>query len=191
MEEVKHINIPRLIGDKINLCPVREDEEALYLYTKWMNDASFLHFISRVDTVTTINAEREWVENRKGKLAFNIVVKEDDRLIGNCGIAPQNVYAGHYSLGICIGETDCHSKGYGTEVIKMLCKFAFDVLNASVVSLQMNCDNARARRCYEKAGLKLCGVVHDALFYDGVHHDLGTMEILRQDYYSKNTVDAD
>ena len=176
-------NIVRLHGEHINLCAVREDDEAIALYTKWMNDETFLHFVSHVDTVTMLSGEREWAKSRKDKLAFNIVEKNTDKLIGNCGIKEDNPHSGHYSLEICIGEECGRDKGYGTEVIGLLCQYCFETLRAHVIHLFANGDNAKAIRCYQKVGFKESGRIHEALFYEGKYHDTVLMEILRKDYY--------
>lgn len=178
-------NIVRLKGDKINLCTFRKDQEALELYTKWMNDESILHFIGRNYRVLSIGEEERYVNKEDSELNpnFNIVEASTDKLIGNCGLHFK-IWNRCAILGICIGEPEGRDKGYGTEVIKMLVKFAFEQLNAHRVGLSLNGDNKRALRCYEKAGFRLCGVEHDAGFYDRHYCDVLNMEILEHDYLS-------
>ena len=85
-------------------------------------------------------------------------------------------------LGIYIGEADGRNKGYGTEAIKMLVKFAFTELNAHRVTLNVVADNVRAVKCYTKAGFTQNGVAHDEVYYNGKFHDLISMEILRDNW---------
>ena len=94
---------------------------------------------------------------------FNIIDKNHN-LIGNCDIRKEKGNR-NYSLGICIGEQDSRNKGIGTEVIHLLIKFCFEELGAHRVCLTLNGDNLRAKRCYEKAGMKECGREHETSWY--------------------------
>jgi len=179
----KILDIIRIKGEKIDLCVRRNDDEALALYLKWMNDEEFNYFIGKNAIVTQINKEKSWMEDTIDESKnhnFSIVEKETRRLIGNCGLS---IYRkGHSgSLGICIGESDCWNKGYGTEVIKILIKFGFEELNLHRIELTCMGDNYRAQKCYKKAGLIECGRDHEKIFHKGKWHDLVHMEILNKE----------
>ena len=177
-------NIIRIKGEKVNLCPIRSDEEAIKLYQKWMNDESILMWIGRNDKIATYLDEVDWVERRRdaNSIYFNIVDADTDELVGNCDLKivgnSRNV-----TLGICIGEENARNKGYGTETIKLLIKFAFEELNAHRVMLQVNGDNIRAIKCYTKAGFNEVGREHETHWYNGHWCDTIIMEILEQDWY--------
>ncbi len=177
-------DIPRLKGEQIDLCIRRNDDEALALYLKWMNDEEYNFFINKSYIVTQIGAEKEWMEKRIDENKdhnFSIVIKDSRRLIGNCGLSIQKG-GNSGSLGICIGESDCWNKGYGTEVIKMLVKYGFEELNLHRLELTCLGDNFRAQKCYNNAGLVECGRDHERIFYKNEWHDLVHMEILRSKY---------
>jgi RimJ/RimL family protein N-acetyltransferase len=55
-------------------------------------------------------------------------------------------------LGIMIGEKDCWSRGYGTDAILTLLRFAFHEINLNRVWLDVNEENGRAVACYSKCG---------------------------------------
>jgi RimJ/RimL family protein N-acetyltransferase len=177
----KKTPIVRLTGNKVNLCVLRTDDEAIETYTRWMNDEHFNMWIGNHIGVFNINDEKKWAEKerKEWELEFNIVEKETNKLIGNCSLCYNNTTA---YLGICIGEHDGRNKGYGTETIKMLINYAFNQLNRHRVELCVNGDNIRAITCYKKCGFTECGRFHESEYYNGHYCDILCMEILRKDW---------
>jgi diamine N-acetyltransferase len=50
------------------------------------------------------------------------------------------------------------------------------------VELEVFDENARARRCYEKAGFRYEGTRRQAIFSEGRYHDAHLMSILREEF---------
>lgn len=186
-------NIPRIKGNKINLCSLRTDEEAILKYTKWMNDESINQYVSRSGGVATLVNEKDWansVASSDTNLTFNIVEKESDNLIGNCDIrvVPNSRNA---ILGICIGESEGRNKGYGTEAISLMLNFCFNELNMHRVKLTVLADNTRAVKCYEKCGFVTCGHEHEVAYINGEYKDVLSMEILKKKFNVHNKIILD
>ena len=178
-------NIVRVKGNRIDLCALRTDDEAVELYTKWMNDSSILMWIGRNDISVTIDDEREWTKKTsQDNPRFNIVEKETGRLIGNCDIHRVG-YSRNAVIGICIGEKEGRDKGYGTEAVKLMLRFAFKEMNVHRVKLTANGDNIRAINCYTKCGFKEVGREHETQWYNGKWCDTVIMEIMEYDYYNR------
>lgn len=181
-------NFVRYNGEHIYLSPIRADDEAVELYTKWVNDESINGWIGKSNCVYTLEDEQQWAQKNHG-IKFNIVLKSDytsdglEKLIGNCGFTSVNNKSG--TIGVLIGEEIGRDKGYGTEVIKLLIKFGFEELNLHRISLTLNSENNRAFRCYLKAGFKEYGRAHEELYFHGHYADRIYMEILEQDYFGK------
>ena len=169
-------NIVRLRGTNVHICVLRTDEEAIGKYTEWMNDEEHLGFIDRNYLGNTLREEKEWAESQSGASSFNIITT-DGRLIGNCSVRTERTNA---VIGIMIGEKESRGLGYGTEVMQMLIRFAFEELGVHRVSLMVNSDNQVAIRCYTKCGFVECGREHEAIFYHGKWADRIHMEILKK-----------
>lgn len=178
------VNFVRISGENIDLCAIRDDDEAIELYTKWMNDEDVLQYFSSVN-VTTPAGERKWAakHSENEDYVFNIVTKKGT-LIGNCDISVSNVGVVG-GIGIAIGEKDFRGKGYGTEAIRLLLKFGFEELRLNNIHLNVLSYNERAIKCYKKAGLKECGRLHKALWKKGKYIDMIQMEILADRYFKK------
>ena len=129
--------------------------------------------------------EESFLENveKSGDYVFAIILKDGNKLIGNCGIHNYNSVNRTATLGIFIGEEEYRSKGHGSEVIKLLINYGFNILNLNNIDLKVFSFNERAIACYKKCGLKEYGRRHNACYMDNKYYDQISMEILREDYY--------
>ncbi len=114
---------------------------------------------------------------------FNIRALEDNRLLGDIGLDITNNWNGRSAMvGIGIGDRQDWGKGYGTEALRLILRFAFTEINLNRVALNVFDYNARAIRSYEKAGFKHEGRARGALLRDGKRSDLIYMSILRDEW---------
>lgn len=83
--------------------------------------------------------------------------------------------AGRWALDIVIGEPDLWNQGLGTRAVKSLLRYLFTVKEAAEVVLTPLADNARAIRCYEKAGFQKTRLVPNGELQDGEWRDAWLM----------------
>ena len=88
--------------------------------------------------------------------------------------------------GIGIGERSDWGKGYGTDAMRLILRYAFIELNLYRVSLDALGSNARAIRSYEKCGFVREGELRDAARYDGQYVGEVYMGILRDEWEQRN-----
>ena len=74
----------------------------------------------------------------KKEQQFAIVLKETDKLIGNCGFVDINHLHQRGEVGLFIGEEENRSKGYGTEALSLLVEYGFNYLNLKNAVLSKN-----------------------------------------------------
>ena len=84
--------------------------------------------------------------------------------------------------GIGIGEREFWGKGYGSDAIQLLLRYAFTELNLQRVSLTVFEFNQRAQRSYEKVGFRLEGRQRQIMQREGRRWDILYMGILREDW---------
>lgn len=176
----------KLEGERIYLSPISlEDAE---IYTKWMNDSKVLDGTHGNHRMNNVESEKEWISNnlQNGLHNFAIVLKEENQLIGNCGIMDINHIDRTATLGIFIGEESYRNQGYGAEALKLLLKYGFDILNLHNIHLKVFRFNERAIHCYEKIGFREYGCRHECYFLNGAYHDEVLMEILESEWRNKN-----
>jgi len=181
-------NTVRLHGMRVNLCTLRADEDAIRLYAKWINNEKYNHWLGHGDQEMTLLAEKEFIEKRSkpeaGAHYFNIVAGET--LIGTCNVSAKNRTSGWYVLGIMIGDESYQGQDYGKEVVDMLCRYAFQNLNARTITLNVCAGNERAIGCYVKCGFQECGRISDAVYYEGKYDDMIMMQLTWATWESMN-----
>jgi len=128
-----------------------------------------------------IKHTHEMAKSQKG-YAFAIEHKDSEEFLGTCGIEDFNWLARSAVLGIAIHNPENHNKGYGTDAMKCLLNFGFDVLNLNRIELWVMEYNKRAIHIYEKLGFHLIGKKRQAHYVQGSYHDIFTMDILKSEF---------
>ncbi len=162
------------------------EREDIDRFVRWFNDPEVRRYLLMYEPMSRAKEER-WFEerlSRKDDLLFALEVREGDRWvhIGNMGLHRIDWKNRVATLGIVIGEKEYWGKGYGTEAVKTMLRYAFHELGLNRVELETYSFNPRAQRCYQKAGFVREGIRRQALYRDGEFHDVITMGILRSEF---------
>jgi len=176
----------KLVGERVYLSPI--DPNDAEIYTKWLNDGEVTQHLASFDArILGVEKEREALVGMAANgYNFAIVRTEGDTLLGNVSLLNVDMLNRSATVGIFIGETENHSKGYGAEAIELLLDYSFNTLGLHSVELSVFADNARAIACYRKVGFRECGRRTEALFKRGRFVDLIKMEILDREFNANN-----
>lgn len=146
----------------------------------WLNDPEVRQFLGRQYPFSRKEASDRLLSAPSFDSAlFAVTRKEDGLLIGDCGLfgaSPENRGA---SLGIQIGDKTCWEGGYGTDAMRVVCRFGFETMNLHRIDLHVLAWNERAIHVYEKVGFQREAVCRDAIFRFGKYHDIIVMGLLR------------
>ena len=116
----------KIVGEKVYLSP-RCVEDAVK-YTKWLNNFEIAKYLNQFAKTITFEGEKEYLSRvSSNSYDFAIVDKETDELIGSISLMDVNNVSRTAELGIFIGEEDHLSRGYGSEAIKLLLDFGFNL----------------------------------------------------------------
>lgn len=171
----------KISGDKIYLSPICKDD--IEIYTKWINDVSITDNLGFTCQQIGIEKETEALESMiKDGYNFAIIRREDNELLGNLSFMNVNQINRTAEVGIFIGEPSNHSKGYGSEAMRLLLKYGFDTLNLNNVMLKVFDFNKAAIACYEKIGFKKIGERRNSYFVRGAYHNQIFMDILAEEF---------
>ena len=129
-------------------------------------------------------AVRQRLEDRGEEAMLAIRTLADDRFIGQIGLWTVPPH-GDAWVGIHIGEREYWGRGYGSDAMRVMLRYAFTELNLQRVSLDALATNARAIRSYEKCGFVVEGYTRQAARYDGRYFDEVYMGILRDEWDAK------
>ncbi len=80
-----------------------------------------------------------------------------------------------------IGEPSFWSHGYGTEAMRVVLRYGFDVLGLNKISLDVLEYNTRALRTYERLGFQREGVHREDIYKDGRFVNVMRMSILARE----------
>jgi RimJ/RimL family protein N-acetyltransferase len=152
---------------------------------RWMNDREVTRFLAARYELS-LAAEEVWMREHAGRAvswdnAFFAIETKDGRHIGNTNLFALVAEDRKAELGIMVGEKDCWSRGYGTDAVRTLVRFAFDEMNLNRVQLHTYAFNERAKAAYEKAGFVEEGRMRAFHYAEGAYHDAIVMGVLRGD----------
>ena len=183
------MNNTLLTGQLVSLTAVDPDRDS-DIIARWSHDSEFWRLAHPEPAFPQLprNVKRE-LEGRPIDLpGFAIRTLADDRLIGLIGLYVISWPHRDASLGIQIGERTDWGKGYGTDALRVLLRYAFDELNLHRISLSMLEGNERAMRSYEKCGFRYEGRERQAWAYDGRRWDEIYMGLLYEEWAANNHV---
>ena len=143
-------------------------------------DVEAMHLRSTRNVTQLI--EKEIEESSPAAHFFSMRTLADDKLIGEVYLDVYNWSGRDAFVGIGIGEREYWSKGYGTDAMSILLRFAFTEVNLRRVTLTVFEYNPRAIRSYEKAGFRYEGRQQQFLSREGRRWDMLYMGILREEW---------
>jgi RimJ/RimL family protein N-acetyltransferase len=185
------MNANLLCGQLVRLVAANSETDA-ELFVRWASDSEYMRLQSSWPTrlwsqKQAKEALRDWMEHEKpDTLEFMIRTLAEGRLIGSIGLDGIRWQHGDTFVGIGIGERDYWGKGYGTDAMRIILRYAFVELNLHRVSLDVFEYNPRAIRSYEKVGFTIEGRQRQVLNRDGRRWDMIYMGILRQEWEKLN-----
>ncbi|SHI20324.1 GNAT family N-acetyltransferase [Sporanaerobacter acetigenes] len=170
-------------GEKVCLRAYREED--IPIATSFVNDEELKKFlVTNIPFPMTLWEEEEWVRSQKssqdGSYNFAIEDIETKKYIGGCGIQEVNWLSRVATVGIMIGYKQYWGKGYGTDAMKVLMNFIFNNMNIRKIRLSTFSFNVRAKKCYEKCGFEVEGILKDEIFKDGKYYDEIIMSVFNK-----------
>ncbi len=166
-----------ITGKRLRLRAIERSD--IPTFVRWFNEPEVRGYLQLYMPMSQA-AEEEWFEKQlhdESGRVFGIETLEG-QLIGNVGLHAMDRKDRCAELGIVIGEKSFWNRGYGTEAVSTLLRFAFDELNLHRVQLRVYEYNERAIRCYQKCGFRMEGRLRSKHFHRGVYHDELVMGIL-------------
>jgi len=165
----------------------REEPEVLArLESQWSSDSEYSRLLDWDPARRfSIKTTQKWIEKQyenDDSYSFAIRILADDRVIGGIGLDGIRWTHGDTFVGIGIGDRDLWGKGYGTDAMKIILRYAFTELNLRRVTLDVFEYNQRGVKSYEKAGFVYEGRERGQILREGRRWDVLYMGILREDW---------
>lgn len=186
------MNAGLLRGELVRLAAPNPETDGA-LFSKWSQDSEYARMLDS-DPASMWSAKKfqEWLEKDLEKKSlentfFMIQSLDDGRTLGFVGLDGIRWNHGDAYAGIGLGDRQDWSKGYGTDAMHIILRYAFTELNLHRVSLNVFEYNTRGIRSYEKAGFVHEGRARQQLNREGRRWDLLFMGILREDWEKRTS----
>ncbi len=161
-----------LKGEKVSLGILLKED--LRKSWEWFNDRSTMRYMFNSAYFTLPEEEGELYEelkkNKNKMPTFAVIENETGKLVGVAGFNWINWQARWGEILYYLAPEE-RGKGYGTEVVKLLCEYAFKHLNLRKVWAKVHEDNKASIRILEKSGFTLSGRFREHVWSDGRYMD--------------------
>lgn len=179
MERIKVLS-----WEKVSLIvPEKEDTKIWYA---WVNDIETQSYLgSMYGEIITLEDEEEYYESIRKDTStklFCIYTEEFKKVIWNISLMWVDYKNRKAELWIAIFDKESQNKWYGTESIKLMLKYAFEVLWLNKVNLRFVEFNKRAQAVYVKIWFKQVWRLKKEIFINWKLHDYILMEIFAKDF---------
>lgn len=161
-----------------------EDLDDLYEYAKNPNVGPMAGWKPHSSKEVSLNVLKSFIENDD---MWAIVFKENGKVIGQLRIYPDENRGKYNAKYISFAlSADYWGKGYMTEAVKRVVKYAFEEMNIDLLSVFHYPHNIRSKRVIEKCGFQYEMTIKQASKrYDGQIFDNVCYSILKSEYCSK------
>jgi RimJ/RimL family protein N-acetyltransferase len=150
----------------------RDDGERCY---RWMNDPSIVRTLKTRYPIAFQN-EIEWLERAmhpsSSERHFAIERKDDRAHIGNASIHDIDWVSRTAAFGLFIGEPSAWNRGFGSDAIRTLVRFAFDEMNLQKLRINVFEYNDRAKHVLETHNFVQEGRLRREFYREGSYHDI-------------------
>lgn len=164
---------PRIEAERLYLRRLRRNDVS-ETYLAWMHVPQINQYLESRFQEHTVATLSEFVVTMAGdphNLFTGIFLKRGDRHIGNIKLGPINAHHSHAEIGLLIGDEECWGKGYASEAIGALTRFAFEEINLHKIVAGAYEDNAGSTRAFEKAGYRREGTLSSHWWSNGRFQD--------------------
>jgi RimJ/RimL family protein N-acetyltransferase len=186
------MNPPLLRGEHVRLAAANPETDAETI-ASWTRDSEFSHLLETgapelwtAQSTKAFLAEEQDEEKTKGRqFPFVIRLLADDRLIGFIDVEVNHWSQREGWLAIGLGPRADWGRGYGTDALRVLARYAFAELNLARLSLSVFAYNERAVRAYLKCGFSVEGRQRERLRRGAQRYDMIFMGLLREDWLAR------
>lgn len=178
-------------GARVRLRPLADED--LATLTRWWNDERYMGLQGEVvrpqPDATRAEVLRLWSRNdTTGSVGFSVVDAASGELVGHVTLWGVDALARCGTLALQIGGPFV-GRGYGTDAVRVLVRYAFTELGLHRVQLGVWSFNTRAVAAYERAGFVHEGRRREVVFHDGHWYDEVLLSIVEDEWWAGDDED--
>jgi RimJ/RimL family protein N-acetyltransferase len=178
-----------IAGENVILRALEADDlERCY---RWMNDPNIVWTLKSRYPIP-FHGEAEWLEQAVDPAAnerhFAIERREDRVHIGNASIHEIDWVSRTAAFGLFIGEPSAWNRGFGSDAIQTLVRFAFGEMNLRKLRINIFDYNERAKHILVNQGFVEEGKLAREFYRDGKYQDILIYSIFRDETSGRSDV---
>lgn len=172
-------------GKVINLRPMEESD--MQCLQDMLNDSAVSGKVVGWSFPVSMTEQKEWFQKAihdANNKRFIVADKKTNAPLGMVTLSKidwQNRSATH---GIKLHPSCPKGQGIGTDAVMTLMKYAFEEVNLIRLDGSWMADNLASENLYLKCGWVIEGVKKQAVYRNGIYHDLKIVGITKEDYLS-------
>lgn len=174
----------QLIGESIYIRTIEKDD-CTPTYVDWLNDPDVNQYLETRWDEQTMESIIEFVDFQRRNnhsILFAIILKEDNRHIGNIKIGPINEHHKHADVSYFIGEKSLWGRGIATEAINLICEFAFNELNLHKCEAGVYVEAIASWKALEKNGFKKEATFREHVISKGKYIDVYRYGLINSEF---------
>jgi RimJ/RimL family protein N-acetyltransferase len=176
-------------SERLRLGPIDHEKDP-DIESRWTHDPVYQHGLgldpahplSPAQMKKRYEAIEKSIEESHNTFHFMVRSKEDERLIGMARIEWIEWSHGAGGLKLAIGNANDRRQGYGSEIMRLMLRFAFEELNLYRLSAEVGEDNLAGMALLKKFGFVEEVRRRKALMRNGQPFDLIHFGLLQKEY---------
>lgn len=161
------------------------EADATRSYADWLNTPAVNRFLEVRHFQHSIETCRDFISACNADpncFLFGIFTNAGQTHIGNIKLGPIDRRYGSGQIGLFIGEQSCWGKGYASEAISAITRFAFDEQGLSRLEAGCYEENLGSLRAFLKSGFSLEGFFRKKFISDGERTGCFWLGILKDEW---------
>ena len=172
-----------LVGEKIVLRAIEIKDSEILLSI--INDPETEYMLGGWSFPVSSKDQTHWIEMLESNITtLRCVIETKDNLeaIGVIMLTDIDYKNGNTEIHIKLAKGAVRGKGYGSDAIRTILKYAFEELRLHCVYSRVNSFNNPSKRVFEKCGFTLEGKLKHRFFKRGKYIDVHSYSIINEDY---------
>jgi RimJ/RimL family protein N-acetyltransferase len=161
-------------------------DDAIVLYEMWSDPEHHLLANDTPMLVESLAARRARLEKSQAEpdvsnARFTAETIADGTVIGACGLSRLDAFNQFGHLGISLLPA-ARSRGYGREMVRLLCHYGFRFRNLHRIELETLATNTAMRKLAESCGFVLEGIQREQAYDGDGFSDIALYGLLRHEW---------
>lgn len=172
-----------IYGERIVLRAIFE-EDAQFLYNM-INDPDTEKMLGGSSFPVSIAAQQNWIRRQSGNSeVLRCIIADrcqEEVGLGTVILSDIDQKNGSAQVHIKLGVENCCRKGYGTEALNTIVKYAFDEMRLHCIYADVLEYNNASQKLFEKCGFRRDGLLRERIYKGGKYVNVVTFSRLNED----------